>query len=77
MEEEKPKKEKEPGFFQLSNPSRVTPPQGRFIALQAAQRYVPVSLMHHTTGASHRLPLGIVMLCDTMSAQPEDVTKGK
>jgi hypothetical protein len=29
-----------------------------------------------TPGSSHRPPLGIVMLADTMSSQPEDVTKG-
>jgi hypothetical protein len=30
-----------------------------------------------TPGSSHRPPLGIVMLADTMSSQPEDVTKGR
>ena len=50
MEEEKPKKEKEATSFSLSNPSRVTPPQGRFISLQPTQRYVPVSMVHMTGG---------------------------
>ena len=130
MEEEKPKKEKEATSFSLSNPSRVTPPQGRFISLQPSQRYVPVSMVHlaggtilhcivllirddspyptpsfssnslistsfpytsvhssyflsrwHdmtvTVGAVGRPPLGIIMLSDTQSSLPEEVTRGK
>lgn len=61
----KPKKVKEPSSFALTNPSRLTPSQARFISLQEGQRYVPVR--------DGVLPSGIVMLLDTDPTSPENV----
>jgi 26S proteasome regulatory subunit N2 len=63
----KPKKVKEPSSFALSNPSRLTPSQARFISLQEGQRYIPVR--------DAVLPSGIVMLLDTDPSLPENVVK--
>jgi hypothetical protein len=76
LEEQKPtgdgaakaKKRKEASSFQLSNPSRLTPSQARFISLGDDQRYIPI--------AGHTSQLfGVVMLVDTDSSAPENVTK--
>ena len=64
----KPKKVKEPTFFQLSNPSRLIPTQSRYVSLQEEQRYVPI--------CRKTRPAGIVMLLDTDPSAPETVEKG-
>jgi 26S proteasome regulatory subunit N2 len=66
--EVKPKKVKEPTSFSMSNPSRLTPSQSRFVSLQEDQRYVPICRQNR--------PAGIVMLLDTDPSAPETVEKG-
>jgi len=69
VEEVKPKKEKEPSTFFVTNPSRLTPSQRRFIHLMdnSEQRYTPVD--------KRSVPAGIVMLIDNDPTTPENVTK--
>ena len=68
VDDTKPKKEREPTSFQLTNPARLVPSQMRFISLNADQRYVPVS--RRVCAAA-----GIVMLIDCDPAAPENVVK--
>ena len=67
------KKEKEPIWYVLENPSRVIPAQVKFICENDGddeQRYVPVG--KKTTALS-----GIIMLDDKEPDKPAEVTKGK
>ncbi len=68
-EEPKPKKEKEPSTFELTNPSRLIPSQRRFIQLISnnLQRYQPVD--------KRSVPAGIVMLIDSDPSAPQNVAK--
>jgi 26S proteasome regulatory subunit N2 len=67
-EEEPAKKEKEPSFFNTSNPDRIIPAQSRFLTVQTESRYTPVS--YNTNAAP---PTGIVMLVNKDPEAPEDV----
>eukprot|EP01038_Epipyxis_sp_PR26KG_P006496 gene6496-8931_t len=60
-------KKKEPSSYQLSNPSRLTPSQARFISVSAYQRYRPICRQNN--------PAGIVLLVDSDPLSPELVTK--
>eukprot|EP00605_Chrysophyceae_sp_TOSAG23-4_P000949 GSChrysophyteH1.ASY1.ANO1.1049.1 assembled CDS len=66
--EEPKKKEKEPSTFEVTNPSRLTPSQRRFIGMTSGveQRYQPVD--------KRSVPAGIVMLVDNDPTAPENVT---
>lgn len=67
VKDEPKRKPKEPSLFQLSNPSRLTLPQMKVIALQDGQRYVPIY--------PKRLPGGIVVLTDRFPDMPQNVSK--
>ena len=67
-ERDPPKREREPSWFMLGNPSRVTPSQAKYISILEDNRYVPVG--------HRRPPTGIVMLIDKDPTAPENVTTG-
>lgn len=67
--EPKAKKAREPASFSLSNPSRMTHSQTRFIGPQPGQRYVPI--------CRQTCPAGLVMLLDRDPTAPETVAKGE
>jgi len=64
-----PKKKKgpEPTSFRLSNPSRVTPEQEKFVSFVLDQRYAPVN--------SRGKPAGIVILADRTPDEPQEVVQ--
>jgi 26S proteasome regulatory subunit N2 len=64
-----PKKKKgpEPTSFRLSNPSRVTPEQEKFVSFDLDQRYAPVN--------SRGKPAGIVILADRTPDEPQEVVQ--
>lgn len=66
-EEMKPKKEKEPSSYSLTNPARLIPAQRRFISTASDARYQPVD--------QRMVPAGIVMLIDRDPSAPQEVQK--
>ena len=80
------KPEKEPLFFTMSNPCRVTPAQVKYVSTilpstsaegAAVSRYVPIKQFQNgviTNSAAHP-PVGIVMLVNTDPVTTEDVVK--